>query len=87
MHKPLSRKTAPSKMANTALSMVNQDYIGDVNIIPRNRFYNPLKLLSHLSPAEIMNWFLPGSDRPGARSEMIRVRPASAAPGPDPIGF
>jgi len=74
MHKPLSRAGTLSKIANTALSMVNQDYIGDVNIIPRNRFYNPLKLLSHLSPAEIMRLVSSGERSAWRKIEMIRVQ-------------
>jgi NTE family protein len=74
MHKPLSRESTLSKVANTALSMVNQDYIGDVNILPRNRFYNPLKLLAHLSPQEIMKLVASGERSAWRKMEMIRVQ-------------
>ncbi len=74
MHKPLSRESTLSKIANTALSMVNQDYIGDVNILPRNRFYNPLKLLAHLSPQEIMKLVASGERSAWRKMEMIRVQ-------------
>ena len=74
MHKPLSRGSTLSKVANTALSMVNQDYVGDVNIIPRNRFYNPLKLLAHLSPEEIIKLVSSGERSAWRKMEMIRVQ-------------
>jgi NTE family protein len=74
MHKPLSREGTLSRVANTALSMVNQDYIGDVNILPRNRFYNPLKLLAHLTPREIMNLVSSGERAAWRKMEMIRVQ-------------
>ncbi len=74
MHKPLSRAGTLAKVANTALSMVNQDYVGDVNILPRNRFYNPLKLLAHLSPEEIMKLVSSGERSAWRKIEMIRVQ-------------
>jgi NTE family protein len=54
--------------------MVNQDYIGDVNILPRNRFYNPLKLLAHLTPQEIMKLVSSGERSAWRKMEMIRVQ-------------
>ena len=74
MHKPLSRESTLSRVANIALSMVNQDYVGDVNILPRNRFYNPLKLLAHLSPQEIMKLVSSGEKSAWRKMEMIRVQ-------------
>ena len=74
LHKPLSREGALSKVANTALSMVNQDYVGDVNILPRNRFYNPLKLLAHLSPRDIIKLVESGERSAWRKIEMIRVQ-------------
>jgi len=74
MHKPLSRPGTLSRLANTALSMVNQDYIGDINILPRNRFYNPLKLLAHLAPEEIMKLVASGERSAWRKMEMIRVQ-------------
>jgi NTE family protein len=74
MHRPLSRPGTMSKVANTVLSMVNQDYVGDVNILPRNRFYNPLKLLAHLSPEDIMKLVSSGERAAWRKIEMIRVQ-------------
>ncbi len=74
MHKPLSRPGTLSRIANTALSMVNQDYIGDINILPRSRFYNPLKLLAHLTPEEIMKLVTSGERSAWRKMEMIRVQ-------------
>lgn len=74
MHKPLSREGTVSQIANTLMSIVNQDYIGDVNILPRNRFYNPFKLLAHLSPKEIMKLISSGERATWRKMEMIRVQ-------------
>lgn len=74
MHKPLSRDTAFSQMANIFLSMVNQDYVGDINILPRNRFPNPLKILHHLTAEEVMALVSSGERSAWRRMEMIRVQ-------------
>ncbi len=74
MHKPLSKEGGLSRVANVALSMVNQDYIGDVNILPRNRFYNPLKLLAHLSTSDIMKLISSGERSAWRKIEMIRIQ-------------
>lgn len=74
MHRPLSNEGNVSRVANMVLSMVNQDYIGDVNIIPRNRFYNPFKLLAHLAPKDIMKLISSGERSTWRKIEMIRVQ-------------
>jgi NTE family protein len=74
MHKPLSKENAVARMANVMLSMVNQDYVGDVNIIPRNRFYNPFKLLAHLSAGDIMKLVSSGERAAWRKMEMIRIQ-------------
>lgn len=74
MHRPRRRESSCSRVANIALSMVNQDYVGDINILPRNRFYNPLKLLAHLSPKEIMKLVSSGERSAWRRMEMIRIQ-------------
>jgi NTE family protein len=71
-HKPLSRDTAFSQVANTLISVVNQDYIGDINILPRNRFHNPFKLLARLSTDEVMKLVSSGERSTWRKIEMIR---------------
>ncbi len=74
LHKPLSKENGVARMANVMLSMVNQDYVGDVNIIPRNRFYNPFKLLAHLSPEDILKLVSSGERAAWRKIEMIRIQ-------------
>ena len=74
MHKPLSRDTTFSQVANIFLSMVNQDYVGDINILPRNRFPNPLKILHHLTAEEVMALVSSGERSAWRKMEMIRVQ-------------
>jgi len=71
-HKPLSRDTTFSQVANTLISVVNQDYIGDINILPRNRFHNPFKLLARLSTDEVMKLVSSGERSAWRKIEMIR---------------
>jgi TAG lipase/steryl ester hydrolase/phospholipase A2/LPA acyltransferase len=74
MHKPLSKDNALSQIANTLISVVNQDYIGDINILPKNRFHNPLKLMAHLSIKEVMALVASGERSAWRKIEMIRVQ-------------
>lgn len=73
-HKPLSRETGVARLANTFLSVVNQDYVGDINILPSNRFHNPLKILARLSTDEVMKLVNSGERATWQRMEMIRVQ-------------
>ena len=43
-----------SWLLNGVHSLLDQDYKGDINIVPRFRFYNPLKVLSHITEEEMM---------------------------------
>ncbi len=73
-HKPLSRESGVSQAVNMLLSIVNQDYIGDINIMPRNRLPHPLKILHHLSVEEAMKLISDGERATWRRMEMIRVQ-------------
>lgn len=43
-----------SWMLNGLHSLLDQEYRGDINIVPRFRYYNPLKILSHITEEEMM---------------------------------
>jgi NTE family protein len=43
-----------SWMVNGLHSLLDQEYRGDINIVPGFRFYNPLKILSHVTEDEMM---------------------------------
>lgn len=74
LHRPLSRDTALAQIANTLVSIVNQDYAGDINILPRSRFQNPLILLSHLSTQEVLTLVASGERAAWRKIEMIRIQ-------------
>jgi NTE family protein len=74
MEKPLSLVPAASRITNVALSVINQDYVGDINILPEKHFFNPLKLLAHRSTEEIVDLITMGERATWPKVEMIRIQ-------------
>lgn len=74
LQKPLSRRPMLNRAANTLLSVLNQDYFGDINILPSTRFFNPLKLLAHLSVEDVQKLMLMGERSTWPKLEMIRTQ-------------
>lgn len=74
LRKPLSMSDRLNRAANVAISVINQDYIGDINILPESRFVNPLKVLSHLPIDEVSKLVLMGERATWPKLEMIRVQ-------------
>ena len=74
MHKPLSRYPRLNQFTNTTLAILNQDYMGDINILPPFRFHNPTRLLAHLTEQEIVNLIDMGERSTWPKIEMIRVQ-------------
>jgi len=74
MQKTLSLSPALTKYTNMAMSVINQDYIGDINILPPYRFLNPLKLLAHRSTDEVMGLISAGEKATWPKIEMIRIQ-------------
>ena len=65
---------ALSRMTNLWLSVINQDYIGDINILPSNRYFNPLRLLAFLTEKEIRELVIAGERAAWPKIEMIRIQ-------------
>jgi NTE family protein len=74
IEKPLSLSPTLNRFTNIALSVINQDYIGDINILPSNRFFNPFKVLSFLNEKEIRDLIVAGERAAWPRIEMIRTQ-------------
>jgi len=74
LEKPLSLSPAASRLTNVALGIINQDYVGDINILPDKRFFNPLKLLAHRSADEIVALISMGEKATWPKIEMIRIQ-------------
>jgi NTE family protein len=74
VEKPLSWNPTINRLTNMALAVINQDYIGDINILPSKRFFNPLKLLAHRSVEEIIELIEMGERATWPKIEMIRIQ-------------
>ena len=74
MSKPLSWSPSLNRAANIAMSIINQDYIGDITIMPPSRFVNPFKLLAHRSAAEIDQLITLGERATWPKVETIRLQ-------------
>jgi len=74
MQKPLAKRPGLNQMANTMLAIINQDYMGDINIVPPFRFHNPTRILAHLTEQEIISLIKTGERSTWPRIEMIRVQ-------------
>jgi len=74
LEKPLSASPTASRLTNVALGIINQDYVGDINILPDKRFFNPLKLLAHRSTEEIIELITMGEKSTWPKIEMIRIQ-------------
>ena len=74
LEKPLSLSPTLNRITNAGLSIINQDYVGDVNILPDKLLFNPLKLLAHRSADEVLELITMGERATWPKIEMIRVQ-------------
>ena len=74
IERPLSLSPSLTKFTNIAMSVINQDYIGDINILPPKRFFNPFRILAFLSESEILELVDAGERTTWPYIEMIRIQ-------------
>ena len=74
IERPLAMSPRLTKMTNIAMSVINQDYIGDINILPPKRFFNPFRILAFLSEDEILDLVDAGERATWPHIEMIRIQ-------------
>jgi TAG lipase / steryl ester hydrolase / phospholipase A2 / LPA acyltransferase len=74
--KPLAMVPTLNSLANLTLSIVNQDYTGDINIVRPAKFWSPSKLLSDLDQDEIDELIESGMRNAWPRVEMVRTQTA-----------
>lgn len=74
MSGPLSWSPALNRVTNIALSIINQDYIGDITIVPSTKFVNPMKVLAHRSVEEIEKLIAMGERSTWPKIEKIRLQ-------------
>lgn len=54
-------------------ALIDQEYSGDINIVPNFRWYNPAKILSHLSERELVALLQAGERSTFPQVEAIRI--------------
>jgi predicted acylesterase/phospholipase RssA len=60
-------------MMNTIHALMDQDYSGDINIMPSFKWYNPAKLLAHLSEKDLIELMEGGQHSAYPQVEQIRL--------------
>ncbi len=74
MARPLSWSPALNRITNIAISIINQDYVGDITIVPSTKFVNPMKVLAHRSVEEIEQLIAMGERATWPKVETIRLQ-------------
>lgn len=74
LRKPLAKRPTLQRMTDTMLAVINQDYMGDINILPPYRVHRPTRILAHLSEKEIMSLIEMGERATWPKIEMIRIQ-------------
>ena len=74
IERPLSLSPTLTRATSIALSVINQDYIGDINILPSNKFFNPFRLLAYLNEKEIRGLISAGERAAWPKVEMMRIQ-------------
>ncbi len=72
--KPLSYSESLSKMTNALITVVNQNYTGDINILPERKYYNLTKWLGWLSEEDVTELMVAGDKATWPKIEMIRLQ-------------
>ena len=72
--RPLSKKNRVSRVANTVLSILNQNYKGDINIMPSLNFKNLTMHLNAIDQKEMLHLIDMGKRSTWPKMEMIRVQ-------------
>ena len=72
--KPLSKRNKVSRVANTMLSILNQNYKGDINIMPSLNIRNLIMPISNIDQAEMEQLIDMGRRATWPKMEMIRVQ-------------
>ena len=60
-------------LLNGIHALMDQEYSGDINVVPSFRWYNPAKILSHLTEKELMELMEGGENSAFPNVEAIRI--------------
>ncbi len=67
-----TRNGPVTKAASALRSVINQDYVGDINILPDYRLVNPTRLLGFPGEEQVLKLIASGERRTWPKLEMIR---------------
>jgi NTE family protein len=74
MDRPLSKVPEVKRLSNSLLSVINQSYVGDINILPRSKLHNPLRALAWRTHEEIAKLVEEGERCTWPHIERIRIQ-------------
>ncbi len=74
IQRPISNDAYINKFIDAYVSLVSQTYIGDINILPSNRFLSPTKVLAARNTEEVMALLAEGERQTWPMIERIRVQ-------------
>lgn len=72
--KPINQVPTLSKFVNTWVSLVSQTYTGDINILPPNKLFNPIRLMQFRTKDEILAMIRDGERATWPKIEKIRIQ-------------
>ena len=72
--KPMASSERLTKVTHRLLSIINQNYKGDINIIPPKKYFNPIKQFGHMSRADMDDLVEAGRRATWPKIEMIRLQ-------------
>lgn len=72
--KPMASSERLTKVTNRLLSIINQNYKGDINIIPPKKYFNPIKQFGSMSRADMDDLVEAGRRATWPKIEMIRLQ-------------
>ena len=72
--KPLSLIPDVQRLTNSALSVINQSYVGDITISPLSKMHNPLRALAWRTREEISELIDEGERATWPRIERVRIQ-------------
>ncbi|WP_342806312.1 DUF3336 domain-containing protein [Alteromonas sp. M12] len=74
LQKPLRSNDFLSKALRTYSSLASQIYLGNINILPHKKLYNPFRFLSHRSKDEILELINNGEKSSWPKIEAIKLQ-------------
>lgn len=72
--KPMASSERLTKVSHTLLSIINQNYKGDINILPPQKYFNPMKQFGWMSRKDMEELIDAGRRATWPKIEMIRLQ-------------